>query len=52
MSFARKLLLMFLVPGIAIVLGVTWYALGKRFVTTNNAYVRSEIVDAELKQKK
>jgi membrane fusion protein (multidrug efflux system) len=35
---------MFLIPGIAITAGVLWYAMSARYITTNNAYIKSEIV--------
>ena len=44
MSLIRRLLLMFIVPVLAIAGGVVWYALGARYVTTNNAYIKSEIL--------
>ena len=44
MSLIRRLLLMFIVPALAIAGGVIWYALEARYVKTNNAYVKSEIL--------
>jgi membrane fusion protein (multidrug efflux system) len=35
---------MLLIPGFAITAGVLWFALSARYVTTNNAYIKSEIV--------
>jgi membrane fusion protein (multidrug efflux system) len=35
---------MLLIPGLAITGGVVWFALNARYVTTNNAYIKSEIV--------
>ena len=35
---------MLLIPGLAITGGVLWFALSARYVTTNNAYIKSEIV--------
>jgi len=35
---------MLVLPSIAIVAGVIWYALGARFVTTNNAYVKTDMI--------
>jgi len=44
MSIFRRILLMLLIPGLAITGGVLWFALSARYVTTNNAYIKSEIV--------
>ena len=35
---------MLVIPGLAITIGVLWFALSARYVTTNNAYIKSEIV--------
>ena len=34
---------MFIIPILFILIGLTWYQLSARFVTTNNAYIKSDI---------
>ncbi len=44
MSTFKRIILMFVFPALAITAGVIWYALGARFVTTNNAYVKTDMI--------
>lgn len=42
--WARRFVLLIVVPAVAVIGAVYWYALGGRIVTTENAYVKSNIV--------
>ena len=44
MSIIKRLILMVVLPSIAILVALVWYALGARFVTTNNAYVKTDMI--------
>ncbi len=43
MSVLNRIILMIIVPILLILIGLIWYGLSSRFVTTDNAYVKSDI---------
>jgi membrane fusion protein (multidrug efflux system) len=44
MSIIKRVILMFLIPALAISCGVIWYAMSARYVSTDNSYIKSEII--------
>ena len=44
LRFLVRFILLLMVPLVAIAAGVLWYAMGGRIVSTDNAYVRADVV--------
>ena len=44
MNLGKRIILMLIIPLVAISAGLIWYAMSARYVTTSNAYVKSEII--------
>ena len=44
MSLIKRIVLMLLIPGLVITAGIIWFAMSARYVTTDNAYIKSEII--------
>ena len=43
--FSVRLVLLIAVPLLAVTAGIFWYAMGGRYVSTENAYVRSDVIE-------